>query len=243
MIYRLTNRSNLRTSLWMSELRNLQWLEIRPPEREGLGIQAGDFVCNLDGEAAARRIQDKFLEIARSDTDRVASDGQMAEFIHKTLDGITFREASDADFWAYLVAIGCPQYLRWRWQGQRADLVNRCVGTIRNNTFAALWWWAQASYDPNKLLDDPLRYRETRIVKGRTSFVQYCVDCAFSGHNPLVRQLCAVHQQNSLDDKESKKLGRSINRMARVVCLDGLQNESEIVNFSNSAYQISQQLR
>jgi hypothetical protein len=197
----------------------------------------------LDGETAIHRIQDRFLEVAHAETDRVASDGPLAEFIHKELDGITLREASDPDFWAYIVSFGCPQYLRWRWTSPHADLKNRCAGSVRDNAFASLWWWAQASYNPEKSHDDPDRYVETRIVKGRTSFVLYCIDCAFSGHNQLVRKLCALQQRHELNDLASKRLGRSVNRIARVVCLDGLQSDVEINGFSSRAYQVSLQLQ
>jgi hypothetical protein len=243
MISRLTNRSKLRNGSWISEIRALDWREVRPPSRDGLGIQASDLKCRLDGESVAHRVQDKFFELANAEMDRVASDGPLAEFVHKTFDGITFREASDPDYWSYLVAFGCPQYLRWRWPKPKADLASRCAGDIRRNAFAALWWWAQASYNPAKSIDDPDRYAETRIVRGRTSFVLYCVDCAFSGHNPLVRQLCAIQQSRGLDDLASKRLGRSVNRIARVICLDGLGSETDVNAFSNRAYEVSLQLQ
>ena len=243
MIYKLTNRHRLRNSQWLTDIRSLDWLDVRPPPTEGLGIQSSDLVCRLDGESVAHRIQDKFMGLANDGTDRVASDGPLAEFIHKTLHGITLREASDPDFWAYLVAFGCPQYIRWRWPQPRADLPNRSAGSIRDNAFSSLWWWAQASYDPSKPIDDPDRYTQTRIVRGRTSFVLYCIDCAFSGHNPLVRELCAIQQRHELNDEGSKKLGRSVNRIAKVVCLDGLQTGADVSRFSTRAHQVSLQLQ
>jgi len=244
MIHKLTNRSHLRSSSWVSEIRAIEWQNVRPPARDNLGIQAGDLKCGLDGEAVARRFQDKFLDIANNNsTDRVASDGPLAEFVHKALDGITLREASDPDFWSYFIVFGCPQYLRWRWPSPTADLKSRCAGDIRRNAASALWWWAQASHNPAKALDDPDRYAETRTVRGRTSFVLYCIDCAFSGHNPLVRKLCAIQRRHELDDLASKRLGRSVNRIARVICLDGLQDDGEINGFTNRAYQVSLQLQ
>ena len=123
MIHKLINRSRLRDSAWLAEVRTLEWRNVQRPPREGLGIQAGDLIRNLDGDAVAHRIQDKFLEIAeRAETpsERVESDGYLAEFIHKALDGVTPREASGADFWAYLVTFGCPQYPRCRgWRFRR----------------------------------------------------------------------------------------------------------------------------
>lgn len=246
MIHKLTNRSRLRESSWLAEVRTLGWPNVQRPAQEGLGVQACDLIHNIDGDAVAHRIQDKFLEIAgraATPSERVESDGVMAEFIHKALDGITLREASDADFWAYLVTCGCPQYPRWRWPSPGADLKNRYAGSIHDNAFAALWWWAEATHDSDRNLEDTERYVQTRIVSGRTSFVLYCVDCAFAGRRDLVRALCGIQQRERLGDKPSKKLGRSVNRMARVTCLDSLRKEGEVVEFSERALQISQQLR
>jgi Family of unknown function (DUF6339) len=243
MIYKLTNRSRLRNSSWVSDIRALEWQDVRPPPREGLGVQTGDLICGLDGDSVVHRIQDKVLSLANDGIDRVTSDGPLAEFIHRTLNGITLREASDPEFWTYLVSFGCPQYLRWRWPKPDADLKSRCAGDIHRNAFSALWWWAQASHDPDKSPDDPERYIQTRTVRGRTSFVLYCIDCAFSGHNPLVRKLCAIQQRHSLDDIASKKLGRSVNRIAKVVCLDGLRSDGEVHHFSTRAYEVSLQLQ
>lgn len=246
MIHKLTNRSHLRASSWLAEVFTLDWRNIQRPPREGMGIQASDLVRNIDGDAVAHRIQDAFLEIAEraaTPSERVESDGHMAEFVHKALDGMTLREASDADFWAYIVTYGCPQYPRWRWPGPRADLKNRYAGGIRDNAFAALWWWAEATHDSDRPLDDPNRYSETRIVSGRTSFVLYCVDCAFAGRKDLVRKLCDIQRREQLGDLPCKKLGRSVNRMARVACLDSLRDQNEVIQFSERAYQVSRQLR
>ena len=246
MIYKITKRSHIGRSAWLADVRTREWHTISPPPRDDLGIQSIDFVSQLDGESAARQIQDRFLDLAPAAVtlaDRLGIDGELAAIIHRTLDGITSREAGDADMWAYMVSFGCPQYPRWRWSNSSADLANRYAGSIRRNAFAALWWWADVSHDPEKAINDQARYEETRQISGRTSFVLFCVDCAFSGHHELVRRLCALQRAERLNDRECKRLCRSVNRIARVACLDSIVDDAVINSFSQRAYSMSQLLR
>lgn len=243
MIHKLTNRSRLQNSEWLRQVKEQDWRNIQKPSSEGLGIQAFDLVRQIDGESAARRIREQFYALAERGLDPVASDGEMAATVHRMLDGITYREASDPDMWAYLVTFGCPEYPRWRWPRPNADLRNRYAGSIRRSAFAALWWWAEVSHYPEKGHDDPDRYAQTKIVQGRTSFVLFCIDCAFSGHRILVKNLCQIQQNNALNDAASKKLCRSVNRMARTTCLDRLSDQPAIANFGRRAHELSSQLR
>lgn len=243
MIYKLTNRARLQNSDWLRQVKEQDWRRIQKPNPDGLCIQASDLTRPIDGDSSARRIREHFYDVVERGIAPVPSDGEMAVSIHRILDGITYREASDPELWAYVVSFGCPEYPRWRWPQPNADLKNRYAGSIRRNAFAALWWWAEVTHDPEKQLEDPDRYVETRIVEGRTSFVLYCIDCAFSGHRLLVHALSRLQQHQRLNDRASYKLCRSVNRMARTVCLDSLATQPEVAHFGQRAHELTAQLR
>jgi hypothetical protein len=242
MIHKLTQRSRLQNSEWLSQVKQQAWNVVQKPASDGLGVQATDLTRPIDGDSAARRIREQFHTLVNRGVQPVPSDGEMASAIHRIMDGITHREASDPEIWAYLVSFGCPEYPRWRWPQPNADLKNRYAGSIRRNAFAALWWWAEVTHDPEKQLDDPDRYAETRIVEGRTSFVLYCIDCAFAGHRLLVHSLSRLQQRQALSDRASYKLCRSVNRMARTICLDSLSSQDQVASFGQRAHDLSAQL-
>jgi len=242
MIHKLTQRARLQNSEWLRQIKEQDWNTIQKPFPEGFGIQPTDLTQPIDGDSAARRVRDQFYALVEREVQPVPSDEVMACAVHRILDGITYREASDPEIWAYLVTFGCPEYPRWRWPQPNADLKNRYAGSIRRNAFAALWWWEEVSHNPEKQLDDPARYAETRIIEGRTSFVLYCIDCAFAGHRLLVHNLSQLQQRQRLSDRASYKLCRSVNRMARTVCVDSLGIQAEIASFGQRAHDLSAQL-
>jgi hypothetical protein len=167
----------------------------------------------------------------------------MAVAIHKSLDGLTHREASDPEFWAYLACFGCAQYVRWRYDTPKiAALWARFAGNTRRNAVSRLWWWADITCDHEKPTADPRRYQATRNVRGRTSLMLYFVDCAFSGHALVAHNLAALQGQHSLNDTAQKAICRTVNRLARVVCLDSIQSESESDALCQRALAISQLL-
>jgi hypothetical protein len=252
MMYRLsiTGRKRLKGSEWLRNTAETPWREVKPPPTEGLGIQHTDLHAPLSHELVAQKIKDAFESVTHnageppSKAERVGSDGFMAVAIHKALDGITRREASDAELWAYLATFGCPQYVRWRWQTRKpAALWTRYAGNIRRNALARLWWWAEITHDPSKPLSDPQRYAVTRDVEDRQTFMLWLIDCAFSGHQKLVKELSAVQHANSLNDQGQRKICRSVNRLARVVCLDSVQDEQQVRDLCEEAHRLCVALR
>lgn len=230
---RIVDRKHVRGTEWLTDTATNAWRNVSAPSVTGFKIQQFDTDANLDSGLAIQGIKDSFERITLhmgdppSRTERVGSDGEMAASLHKVLDGLSRREASDADFWAYLCCFGCPQYVRWRWTTNKAGaLWSRYAGNIRRNALARLWWWAEVTCDPAKALGDAKRYAITRQVEDRQSLMLYFGDCAFSGHLLLARGLCDLQEQRGIDDDKQKKLCRSINRLARVVCLDALDDQS-----------------
>ncbi|MDB6017864.1 MAG: hypothetical protein JWR19_2353 [Pedosphaera sp.] len=249
MMQRLTNRNHLKKLDWLSQVAQRDWREVEPLQADGLKIQQLDVAANLQMGLVIQYIKDAFeninpmLQDPPSRDERVGSDGQMAVAIHKALNGMTPREASDADLWAYLACMGCPRYVRWRWNTQDvAPLWTRFAGNIRRNALSRLWWWAEITHDPTKLIDNPQRYVVTKDVQNRQSLMLWFIDCAFSGHASIVYHLSALQKSHSLNDTEQKAVCRSVNRLARVVCLDSLPHSAEVEALCDRALQIGQLL-
>jgi hypothetical protein len=249
MIHKLTNRNALKTSEWLQQIVQQEWKLAEPPPTEESGIQQFDIAANLNEGLVIQKVRDGFQSIVESADDpateaqRVGSDGQMAALLHKSLDGLTRREASDPDFWAYLSCVACPKYVRWRWITSKPEAFwTRVAGNIRRNALSRLWWWAEITNNPALPIGNPDRYAITKNVKDRQTLMMYLVDCAFSGQPKIVRELSAIQEIESLDDPAQRKICRSVNRLARVVCLDALSTDQEAKALCNRALQVSRLL-
>jgi hypothetical protein len=243
---RLAERNRLKASDWLLDTTTEDWRRVEAPPREGLKIQQFDLDANLNGGLVVQSIKDVFDRILTgvgdppSRTERVGSDGEMAAAVHKAVDGLTRREASDPDLWAHLCCFGCPKYVRWRWTTNKPGAMwLRYAGNIRRNALARLWWWAEVTHNPTKSLGDPKRYEITREVEDRQSLMLYFGDCAFSGHGLLAHGLCDLQDEQSINDDNQKKLCRSVNRLARVVCLDCLDDNFAADKVCKQAFQLS----
>jgi len=159
--------------------------------------------------------------------------------MHKEMAGITQREAADASLWAYLATFCSAGYVKWRWPD---SVALRYAGNIRRNALARLWWWAEVTHNPEKEIDDPERYKTTLVTEGRSDFILYVGDCAFSGNRDLLHHLSNLQQIKAKGSKDQQRLCRAINRIARVTCLDGLGSDSQMNMLCKRAYQISLQL-
>jgi hypothetical protein len=250
MMLKLTNRSILKTSDWLSQSIQTDWSQVMPPPQEGLKIQQIDITANLNSGLVVQQLKDAFQLVVQSagqtpsEADRVGSDGQMAAATHKALAGLTRREASDADLWAHLATFGIPQYVRWRWTTDKpAPMWGRFAGSKVRNAIARLWWWAEVTCDHDKPIGDPQRYAVTKNVRDRQTMMMWFVDCAFSGHSGIATSLCGIQETQSLSDAGQRRICRSVNRLARVVCLDSLQSPAETETLCERALHVSQLLR
>jgi hypothetical protein len=143
----------------------------------------------------------------------------------------------------YLSCVACPKYVRWRWNTPKTDAFwTRLAGNTRRNALSRLWWWAEITHDAAQLMGSPDRYSITKKVDGRQSLMLWLVDCAFSGQPKIVRELSAIQEAESLNDSAQKKICRSVNRLARVVCLDALSTDEEAKALCGRALQVSQLL-
>jgi len=247
MMHRITNRNALRASDWLAAVAANPGELVTTPPREVLKVQQFDVLAQLNDALVAQRINDAFESIAAatgappSRAERVNSDGEMAATIHQALAGLTLREACDAEMWAWLACCGCPRYVRWRWDSDNTNaLWTRFAGNTRRNALARLWWWAEITHQPAIPIGTPNRYDTTRNVRDRQSLMLWFVDCAFSGHPLLVQKLSELQQSAALNDAAQKRLCRSVNRLARVVCLDEADTDAQVETLCQRAVQVSQ---
>ncbi len=73
--------------------------------------------------------------------DPKASDAWLASRVHATLR-LTRREASDPRVWDFLAVVFMPEYVRWRWNSEKGQVV-RFVGPEYKQALARLWWGAE----------------------------------------------------------------------------------------------------
>jgi hypothetical protein len=247
MIHRITNRNALRTSEWLAAVATNPWTQVTAPPRELLKVQQFDAVAQINDALVVEQINDAFAPIAAaagepsSRAERVNSDGQMAAAIHQTLSGLTLREACDSEMWAWIACCGCSQYVRWRWGTDNSSaLWKRFAGNTRRNALSRLWWWAEITHQPTFAVGNSERYSLTRNVRDRQSLMLWFVDCAFSGQPLLAQTLSILQQSAGLNDAAQKRLCRTVNRLARVVCLDSIRENTTAVCLCERALQLSQ---
>jgi hypothetical protein len=240
MMYRISKLDRLRKSGWLKQVSREDWRALQEPspeESRDWGIQELELTGNADFArfktefgAASKRFRKKGF---------YASDGVLAAEVHKLMNGITIREARDPGLWAHLAVFASPSYVRWRWP---KSVAVRYAGNIRRNALARLWWWAEVTHDPERDVDEADRYEPTLVTDGRSDFILYVGDCAFSGNRDLLRHLGNLQQKSSKSSKDQQRLCRAVNRIARVTCLDSLDGSSQMKSFCQHAHAISQKL-
>jgi Family of unknown function (DUF6339) len=247
MTHRITNRKALKTSEWLASATITPWRVVQPPPSEELKLQQFDLSAHVNTTLAVQAFKDAFERIltglgdSPTRDERAETDGRLAAVLHRALDGITIREASDPDFWAYLACSGCAQYVRWRWDTPVANtLWIRYAGNIRRNALSRLWWWAETTCDHLRTENDPERYEITKKVRGRQTLMLWFGDCAFSGQSLIAQRLAALHETRLLNDSSQASVCKTVNRIAKIVCLDSLNTEAESDALCQRAFSVSQ---
>ncbi len=249
MILKLSECSAVWTSPWLTEVIKTAAPGIQAPPKGTFRVQRMDTLAGLDYDVIAASLKAAYLEQMRAYGDipdknkRTESDGVMAVDVHRAFAGLTSREACDPGLWAWFTVFAVPGYVHWRWPtGSLPALAGRMAGNIRRNALARLWWWAEVTHDPEKEIDDQDRYKTTLVTEGRSDFILYVGDCAFSGNRDLLHHLSNLQQTEAKGSKEQQRLCRAVNRIARVICLDSLDVDLQMRMLCERAYQISQNL-
>lgn len=237
---RISKLDHLRKSDWLKHISEKDWHDVWEPSSEesrDWGIQELELTSSINIARFKTEFGDAFKKICKKDY--YASDGLLAVNVHKLMNRITIREASDPGLWAYLAVFASATYVKWRWPN---NVAVRFAGNIRRNALARLWWWAEVTHDPKKEIDDPERYETTLVTEGRSDFILYVGDCAFSGNRALLHHLSNLQQTEAKGSKDQQRLCRAVNRIARVTCVDSLDVDSQMKMLCKQAYQISQHL-
>ncbi len=119
-----------------------------------------------------------FLELVTLDPSmtKLVADGKLGATLHQLLP-ITRRAASDMRFWHFLSMVRFPEYVSWRYYDIVSGQTNRrrYLGSLDENAFARLWWWAELTV--SRFAPDP--YEITLNASDSSEF--------FSG---ILRNLC-----------------------------------------------------
>jgi len=249
MIWKLSERSAVGASPWLTEVMKAAPSGIQTPPKGAFRVQRMDTKAGLDYDVIAASLKAACLKQLEAHGDipdkkkRTESDGVMAVAVHRAFAGLTSREASDPGLWAWFTVFAVPGYVRWRWPTvSPGALAGRIAGNIRRNALARLWWWAEVTHDPAKDEDNPaVRYAITRNVTDRQDLILWCGDCAFAGKREIVKSLDAIQTDNALGSKSQQLLCRYVNRMLRTVCIDALPDENAVQDACERAYNIGRQ--
>jgi hypothetical protein len=100
-----------------------------------------EFPRDIDLETPTDLIQEA---MHRFDETPVASDSWLAPRLHSALR-LSRREAAEAGIWEYLAIAIVPQFVRWRWRGdkEKGTARKRYSGRLDEQAIARLWWGAE----------------------------------------------------------------------------------------------------
>jgi hypothetical protein len=138
---------------------------------------------------------------------RSASDAWLAPRFHAALR-LDRATASDKNVWHWMAVELAPDYVEWRWRGDKGISNDRWFGPVHKQALARLWWGAEifrdgADYSP-----------VSRAFKRQDLINSYL-------HRPLVRcRSFALGIVDVLTDKDGEALPASqVNDLARVLNL------------------------
>jgi hypothetical protein len=248
-MWKLSERSSVGVSDWLTGVVSAAPSIIQPPQKTSFLVQRMDTKAGLDHDVVAADLKSACMKLLTGHGDApnksalAESDGIMAVAVHRAFAGLTPREASDPDLWAWFSVFSVPGYVRWRWPTTSLPaLAGRMAGSIRRNALARLWWWAEVTLDPSVDESNPkARYAVTLNVEDRQDLILWCGDCAFAGKREIVHSLDAIQRDHSLGSRSQQLLCRYVNRMLRTVCVDALPDKEAIRAACDRAYTIGKQ--
>lgn len=244
-MHRIARIKNMKGSEWLTRVKDAGaagLIDINPPEpgeSSDWGIQGIGMDLDRAFNEVSHGITEKFNDFRNRGTEtrkRGDTDGELAAQLHELLNGISKRQASDAGFWVYLSAFGCPAYTVWRWPNKAGD---RMSASIRRNSLARLWWWAQSTHDDQYDIGDNRRYEATLHTRNRQDLVLWLGDCAISGNERISRILCQIQKEKELGGSDQQKLVKTMNRMLKMVSVDSLTDDSDIMEACLRAHSLS----
>ncbi len=173
------------------------------------------------------------------------TDPENAAVVYGALSELTPHQASMERVWAWLCHCDCPQYVAWRWLGDRPDEPdialrkvtnhffargNRAV--IRDNGVSRLWWLGRIAHDVDP--NEPGRFLELLLHRQdvRSALIERP---AVSMNRRVLKVIYETMRDHALEGPEDSKLFKreafrswmvALNRRGGVVLLDALPDNA-----------------
>jgi hypothetical protein len=169
-----------------------------------------------------------FLELVTLDPSmtKAIADGKLGATLHQLLP-ITRRAASDMRFWHYLSMVRFPDYVSWRYYDHITGETSRAryLGSLDDNAFARLWWWAELTV--SRFAPDP--YEITLKASESSEFFHGILRNLCGGNHFLVRSLFRklFANGNRPSDQFVREVFIKVNGMLVTVAIDAL-SESDV---------------
>lgn len=211
----------------MSTLKELDQEVIRRIDRsflvQGVPVDADDLVEDLprdvDLSAAEAVIAEAMRRFPREERQR--SDAWVGPRLHAGMR-LTRREAARRGIWRYLGVVVFPEYVRWRWSGEKdgeiqPPTLDRFVGPDYKQALARLWWMAELFRNA----DD---YGPAAAALSNQDVTNNLFRMDVAHHRPTAVGSVAVLGGSSDDEtasgREANALAKAVNAAATTLAID-----------------------
>ena len=228
----------------MVELRRLT---IPPTERQLAAVMQDPSYIEtepLDFSADFSEVQGIFDKFYADNTDvssveRARLDRELAVPLHRALEGLSRRKATDMQFWHWLCICQFRDIVWYRWYGHiptnfsgiiSTSLAERFLGAptlhgISRNAFARLWWCTEALYNEED------KYDLVYIVLSRQDFFQAVFERELGLYVPAARACVLVLKDSSEDER--RQATKELNHYFTTIVAEALGEEDIIHNLLN----------
>jgi hypothetical protein len=163
---------------------------------------------------------DEGMRRFHSDPDK--SDAWLAPRVHATLR-LTRREAAQKTIWYWVNVVGKPDYVRWRFGGERASsrvvALDRFMGEDSKNALGRLWWAAELTRNGKD-------YSETVSILRTSRFFTSWQPLDAMHHRAAAIAVCRFAREFSsgkgITDSQSQRLAKAFNLRLATLALDAL---------------------
>jgi len=163
---------------------------------------------------------DEAMRRDRNDPDK--SDAWLAPRVHATLR-LTRREAAERTIWYWLNVVAKPDYVRWRFGGERAAsrvvALDRFMGEDSKNALGRLWWAAELTRNGNN-------YSETVSILRSSRFFASWQSLDVMHHRTAALAVCRFAREfndgKGITDSQSQRLAKALNLRLTTLALDAI---------------------
>lgn len=156
------------------------------------------------------------------------SDVWLAPRVHATLR-LTRREAAERTIWYWLNVVAKPDYVRWRFGGERAAshvvTLDRFMGEDSKNALGRLWWAAEMTRNGNN-------YSETVSILRTSRFFSSWQPLDVMHHRAAALAVCRFAREfndgKGITDSQSQRLAKALNLRLTTLALDAIVPTSAV---------------